>query len=60
MHYCTSLLESTGICTVSGSGFGQVEGSFHLRMTFLPPEGKLDEALERFAGHHVAYLKEWS
>jgi len=35
--YCLELLDSTGICTVPGSGFGQVEGTFHLRTTFLAP-----------------------
>lgn len=35
--YCTSLLESTGICTVPGSGFGQKSGTYHVRTTFLPP-----------------------
>lgn len=35
--YCMELLENTGICTVPGSGFGQVEGTYHLRTTFLPP-----------------------
>jgi alanine transaminase len=35
--YCLSLLEETGICTVPGSGFGQVEGTFHFRITILPP-----------------------
>ncbi len=35
------LLEETGIVTVPGSGFGQEEGTFHLRTTILPPEDKI-------------------
>ncbi|GAA5972972.1 hypothetical protein JCM11641_000347 [Rhodosporidiobolus odoratus] len=35
--YCLQLLESTGISTVPGSGFGQAPGTFHLRTTFLAP-----------------------
>lgn len=35
--YCLELLDATGICTVPGSGFGQEEGTFHLRTTFLAP-----------------------
>lgn len=35
--YCMRLLESTGICVVPGSGFGQVEGTLHFRTTFLAP-----------------------
>jgi len=30
---------------VPGSGFGQVEGTFHFRTTFLPPEGMLTNVL---------------
>ena len=29
--FCSELLESTGICVVPGSGFGQIEGTFHFR-----------------------------
>lgn len=35
--YCLELLEKTGICTVPGSGFRQVKGTYHVRTTFLPP-----------------------
>lgn len=35
--YCDALLSATGICTVPGSGFGQVEGTYHVRTTFLAP-----------------------
>ncbi|KAG0369891.1 hypothetical protein BGZ54_008543 [Gamsiella multidivaricata] len=34
--YCMAMLESTGVCMVAGSGFGQVEGTAHFRSTFLP------------------------
>lgn len=36
-YYCKRLLEDTGVCVVPGSGFGQVEGTWHLRTTFLAP-----------------------
>lgn len=51
--YALSLLEHTGICTVPGSGFKQKEGTFHLRMTFLPDMVELEAALERFREHHL-------
>ncbi|KAI0888250.1 PLP-dependent transferase [Annulohypoxylon maeteangense] len=35
--YCMRLLEATGVCVVPGSGFGQAEGTLHLRTTFLAP-----------------------
>ncbi|MGD2109832.1 MAG: aminotransferase class I/II-fold pyridoxal phosphate-dependent enzyme, partial [Phycisphaerae bacterium] len=43
--YCMSLLESTGICTVDGGGFGQREGTQHLRIAFLPSKELLTEVL---------------
>lgn len=42
------LLEATGIVTVPGSGFGQEEGTFHLRTTILPPEEKIGEFVKLF------------
>lgn len=35
--YCLALLDATGVCLVPGSGFGQKEGTFHFRTTFLAP-----------------------
>ncbi|KAK5995135.1 Glutamate pyruvate transaminase [Cladobotryum mycophilum] len=35
--YCMRLLEATGVCVIPGSGFGQKEGTLHLRTTFLAP-----------------------
>ena len=36
--YCRDLLVSTGIVVVPGSGFGQADGTYHFRTTFLPSE----------------------
>ncbi len=36
--YTMELLNATGVCVVPGSGFGQAEGTWHFRSTFLPPE----------------------
>lgn len=55
--YALSLLASTGICSVPGSGFDQVPGTFHLRLTFLPARDKLEAALERFGEHHLEVLR---
>jgi len=46
--FCMNLLEKTGIVTVSGSGFSQVKGTYHLRLTILPPEDKIPNMLTRF------------
>ena len=55
--YALELLESTGICVVPGSGFGQVPGTYHLRSTFLPPlEGEFVANLKRF---HAQFMDQW-
>ena len=35
--YALRMLDATGVCTVPGSGFGQREGTYHFRTTFLAP-----------------------
>ncbi|EMG50489.1 ALT1 Probable alanine aminotransferase [Candida maltosa Xu316] len=54
--YCIELLEHTGICCVPGNGFGQKEGTFHLRTTFLPP-GK--EWIDRWTDFHKAFVNKY-
>ncbi len=34
--YALSLLEETGLCVVPGNGFGQKEGTYHIRLTSVP------------------------
>jgi aspartate/methionine/tyrosine aminotransferase len=55
-EYCMKLLEETGLCTVNGSGFGQAEGTHHLRIAFLPPTELLEEVLPRWVDFHNAYV----
>ena len=54
--YCMSVLEATGLCTVNGSGFGQREGTSHLRIAFLPPKQQLEEVLPRWVEFHNNYV----
>jgi aspartate/methionine/tyrosine aminotransferase len=54
--YCMSLLEETGICTVNGAGFGQREGTNHLRIAFLPPKGLIEEVLPKWIEFHNRYV----
>ncbi len=54
--YALRLLEETGICTVPGSGFEQEPGTYHIRMTFLPPQDELDKAMDRFADFHAKIM----
>ena len=46
--FCETLVKEEGIVTVPGSGFGQLPGTHHLRMTFLPPEDKIPLILQKF------------
>ncbi|KAI2468633.1 PLP-dependent transferase [Annulohypoxylon bovei var. microspora] len=46
--YCMRLLEATGVCVVPGSGFGQVEGTLHLRTTFLAPGTEWIGSIKKF------------
>ncbi|KPP75618.1 hypothetical protein Z043_105123 [Scleropages formosus] len=60
MLYCLRLLEETGICIVPGSGFGQKEGTYHFRMTILPPTEKLKVLLEKLSAFHIKFLEEYA
>ncbi len=54
--YCMSLLETTGLCTVNGSGFGQRAGTNHLRIAFLPPRELLQRVLPQWIEFHNNYV----
>jgi len=60
LMYCLSLLETTGIVTVPGTGFGQRPGQWHFRITFLPPEEELSRALDAFRDHHEAFVARYA
>ena len=54
--YCMQLLETTGITTVNGSGFGQKPGTSHLRIAFLPPRELIEEVLPQWVEFHNGYV----
>ncbi|XP_006634237.2 alanine aminotransferase 2-like isoform X1 [Lepisosteus oculatus] len=60
MFYCLRLLEETGICLVPGSGFGQKDGTYHFRMTILPPTEKLEVLLSKLKEFHQRFTREYS
>ncbi|KAM3681246.1 LOW QUALITY PROTEIN: alanine aminotransferase 1-like [Ammospiza maritima maritima] len=60
MFFCMRLLEETGICVVPGSGFGQKEGTYHFRMTILPPTEKLKILLEKLSSFYTKFVQEFS
>ena len=46
--FCLDMVNETGIMTVPGSGFGQVEGTYHFRMTNLVcPTSEMKATLTR-------------
>lgn len=55
--YALKLLNSTGICVVPGSGFGQKEGTWHVRSTILPlPEDFFVETFENWKEFHNKFM----
>lgn len=57
--YAMALLESTGICVVPGSGFGQIEGTHHFRTTILPQTQLMRQMMNRFKEFHLNFLKQY-
>ena len=54
--YCLAMVEETGIMTVPGSGFGQVDGTYHFRMTNLvSPTADMIETLELLKTFNTAF-----
>ena len=58
--YALSLLEETGICVVPASGFGQEKGRVGFRTTFLPPEDKIENAIDEIARHHELFCNKYA
>ncbi|KAL8532707.1 hypothetical protein ACS0TY_009063 [Phlomoides rotata] len=59
VFYCLKLLESTGISTVPGSGFGQKEGVFHLRTTILPAEEEMPAIMDSFKKFNDEFMEQY-
>ena len=57
--YALALLDATGIVVVPGSGFGQVEGTWHFRTTFLPPEEDMSTVIDSMATFHEGFMAKY-
>lgn len=57
--YAVSLLQKTGICVVPASGFGQREGRYGFRTTFLPPEDDMARAVKAIASHYEEFCAQY-
>jgi alanine-synthesizing transaminase len=58
-HFVAELLKETGVVVVPGSGFGQVPGSQHFRVVFLPPEEILEKAYGKIAEFTEKYFEKF-
>ena len=58
--YAIKLLEATGLVVVPGSGFGQVNGTWHFRTTFLPPADQPKVVLKRLAAFPNSFMAAYS
>ena len=55
------LLESTGVMVVPGSGFGQMEGTYHFRITdLMTPTERMGEALETLKEFNEKFHERWA
>ncbi len=52
------MIEATGVVVVPGSGFGQVPGTRHFRVVFLPPEDVLEKAYNAIGDFMKKYRSE--
>ena len=58
--YAVSLLETSGICVVPASGFGQEEGRYGFRTTFLPSDDEMVRVVEAMRVHHDQFMQKYS
>eukprot|EP00040_Diaphanoeca_grandis_P034339 m.212658 g.212658 ORF g.212658 m.212658 type:complete len:319 (+) comp33132_c2_seq1:1-957(+) len=58
--YTVSLLNTTGICCVPGSGFGQQPDTFHFRTTILPKEDRIDFVIGAMKEFHENFTRQYS
>jgi len=57
--YCLAMLDSTGVCVVPGSGFGQKNNTWHFRSTFLPKEELFEEFCDLLTKFHKEFMDKY-
>lgn len=55
-HWTSELIKETGVVVVPGSGFGQLPGTNHFRVVFLPQEEILEKAFKAISKFHERYV----
>lgn len=58
-HFVGELIRETGVVIVPGSGFGQVPGTHHFRVVFLPNEQILEKAYKAISEFFVKYQEKY-
>jgi alanine-synthesizing transaminase len=58
-HFVAELIKETGVVVVPGSGFGQVAGTNHFRVVFLPSEDILEIAYRSIGSFYQKYLEKF-
>ena len=58
-HFVAELIKETGVVVVPGTGFGQVPGTQHFRVVFLPQDEKLEKAYNSIAEFTKKYLEQY-
>ncbi len=56
-EWVQGLIRETGVVVVPGSGFGQIPGTRHFRVVFLPTEDVLDKAFSQIEKYMAVYLE---
>ena len=59
-HFVGELIRETGVVIVPGSGFGQVPGTKHFRVVFLPNEQILEKAYKAIGEFFVKYQEKFA
>ncbi|HET56121.1 MAG TPA: aminotransferase class I/II-fold pyridoxal phosphate-dependent enzyme [Ignavibacteria bacterium] len=58
-HFVAELIKETGVVVVPGTGFGQVPGTNHMRVVFLPQDDVLEKAYKNIVEFYKKYKEEF-
>ncbi len=58
-HFVSELIKETGVVVVPGTGFGQVPGTNHFRLVFLPNEQILEKAYKNIGNFFQKYVEKF-
>ena len=58
-HFVAELIKETGVVVVPGTGFGQVPGTKHFRLVFLPQDDVLEKAYKNIGEFYNRYIEQF-